>query len=586
MDNWRLNNADWYDPLNEPEADNPEKAAWLNTWLLTALDIAQANGFKLALCSMPTGSPPFASWQVLLPALRRGKQLGAILSLHAYWDFADPEADLFNSLRHQLIYSMLPEDAQLPLIISEASPGNGYNGPGKMDGTDWIPNMLRYERLVCNDPYLLGVCGFQLGGTESNIQDILLKYGNAIVTNDLPEIGGTKMLTGIHLNADGGPLVDADYHVLADCAGTINAVKVLSGTPPADLDRLIETLGPGSIIMRLFVDVRGMQPGELTPAKFVTDMRQALVDYAVAGGVLVEIHNEPNLELEGLGSQWHSPTDFNTWYLNVLSALKLSFPFLKFGFPGLSPNFGVDTNDWIVACMPAIRASDWLGVHCYWQNANQLEDTDHGGFWKRFQFLGKKLMLTEVANVSPGASLGEMWDKGAQYLRYLQILAKAPIVNGVFFFVMRASDPAFADRVWLRRDMTPIGDFQQTNIAHAVIQGATLPPVPSNNPPIYKRIYVVLRDNLPDKENYAAVCGKHNITCGPSFDDACVGKHLTDRTAIIIRPDLWGGEAALQAYVNKYFEYIGTKLSFYSGPVSGFEAWLAGQFVFPLTVEG
>ncbi len=175
LDNWRLNKADWFDPLNEPVADTSEKAKWLNTWLLTALNLANDNGFKLALCSFPTGfSIDPMVWTNLLPALRRGKELGAILSVHAYWENADPSQDKYNALRYREAYKIVPADAQIPVVISEASSGNGYDTGKK--GQAWVDDMAKYDTELMKDTYVLGACGYQLGGQESNLRSALPQY--------------------------------------------------------------------------------------------------------------------------------------------------------------------------------------------------------------------------------------------------------------------------------------------------------------------------------------------------------------------------------------------------------------------------
>lgn len=190
IQNWQINSADnphppdWFDPLNEPVADTPAKAAWLNTWMLTALEIANSYGFKLALFSFSTGvSKDAAIWNELLPALRRGKQLGAILSLHAYWD-SDPSLDHDNALRYRDIYALLPDDARLPIVISEASNGNGYNTG--LNGLAWVADMALYDGELMKDSYVIGACGFQLGGSESNLVGTLAVYGDYIAAHPTP----------------------------------------------------------------------------------------------------------------------------------------------------------------------------------------------------------------------------------------------------------------------------------------------------------------------------------------------------------------------------------------------------------------
>jgi len=181
MQNWRLNPADWFDPLNEPVPDVPAKAEWFNVWMLTALEIAYQNGFKLAYGSFTTGAPEISVLPYLLPSLRRAKELGAILSLHAYWEDADPRLDFDNALRYRQIKAALPIDAQLPIIISEASSGNGFGTGGTSNGSQWIDSMVKYDSQLILDADVIGACGFQLGGSESNLKAILPAYAAAII---------------------------------------------------------------------------------------------------------------------------------------------------------------------------------------------------------------------------------------------------------------------------------------------------------------------------------------------------------------------------------------------------------------------
>ena len=203
LDIWRLNPADWFDPLNEPvielaDPNNPaqvaemiRRAKYLNTWMLTALDIAKQNNFKLALFSFPFGSPPYEAWPHLLPSLRRAKQLGGILSLHSYTETgpllqrdatgAFTPVTLDTALRHRRIYASLPADAQLPLLYSECSTSNGYAVEHK--GQQWVDLMGEYDAELFKDDYVIGLDAFQLGGQESNLVSVLGRYGDYIAAH-------------------------------------------------------------------------------------------------------------------------------------------------------------------------------------------------------------------------------------------------------------------------------------------------------------------------------------------------------------------------------------------------------------------
>lgn len=191
IQNWALNLADYYDSTNEPVIQLPpnytdadlqdaiRKAKWLNTWMITALNIARTNGFKLAMFSFPTGTPPLSMWTYLFPALRLGKQNGAVLSLHEYsveGTLQNPKPG--NILRYRDVWNLLPEDCRVPIIISECGAGNGYDT--SLHGQAWANDLIWYNGQTCQDDYLLGFCAYQLGGGESNMVSTLPAYTTAI----------------------------------------------------------------------------------------------------------------------------------------------------------------------------------------------------------------------------------------------------------------------------------------------------------------------------------------------------------------------------------------------------------------------
>lgn len=201
IENILLNNPTWADVLNEPAieiadpndpvqvAEAVRRAKWLNTWMVTALEIAHSYGVKLAMFSFPTQSPPSDAriWNELLPSLRLGKQYGAILSLHCYGDprgdnppgylASLPEA----YLQHKSIYAIIPDDAKLPVIYSEAGAGNGYNTGVK--GQAYVDDLARCDSAWSKEPYVIAGCSFQLGvSTESNMAEIMGAYGDYIAS--------------------------------------------------------------------------------------------------------------------------------------------------------------------------------------------------------------------------------------------------------------------------------------------------------------------------------------------------------------------------------------------------------------------
>jgi hypothetical protein len=104
--------------------------------------------------------------------------------LHAYWEDADPSQETDNALRYRDIYAALPDEARLPIVISEASSGNGYD-VGKR-GQVWVDDMAKYDGELMKDSYVLGACAFQLGGSESNLKEALPQYGTYIAKTPTP----------------------------------------------------------------------------------------------------------------------------------------------------------------------------------------------------------------------------------------------------------------------------------------------------------------------------------------------------------------------------------------------------------------
>src|SRR5439155_14609218 len=95
-------------------------------------------------------------------------------------------------------------------------------------------------------------------------------------------------------------------------------IKVLSFHSEAAIRRLAASIPAASFVVRAFLDFGGRTIG---PEQFVNDtlgdVKRALG--ALAGrDVVVELHNEPNVNAEGLGQSWRDGASFATWWLEWL----------------------------------------------------------------------------------------------------------------------------------------------------------------------------------------------------------------------------------------------------------------------------
>jgi hypothetical protein len=168
---------------------------------------------------------------------------------------------------------------------------------------------------------------------------------------------------------------------------------------------------------------------------------------------VIELHNEPNTVVEGLGSSWQDGAGFNQWWLELLSLYRQALPGARFIYPGLSPgstviNTKVDHIQFVEASREAVEAADGLGMHLYWSNVYPMERALDvlDDFISRFRF--KPIWITEASNNRAGTSAEQ---KAQQYLQFWHALQQRPIVQGVTYFVASASNPSFAEEVWVGR---------------------------------------------------------------------------------------------------------------------------------------
>jgi hypothetical protein len=117
--------------------------------------------------------------------------------------------------------------------------------------------------------------------------------------------------------------------------------------------------------------------------------------------MLIALHNEPNVSIEGFGSAWRNGDEFTRWFLAVAQRYRSELPNIAIGFPALSPggdlalpNLG-RMDEWRFAqqCADAINASDWVGVHAYF--VGDGSDIDLKPEQWRTMARGRALIITE-----------------------------------------------------------------------------------------------------------------------------------------------------------------------------------------------
>jgi hypothetical protein len=263
-----------------------------------------------------------------------------------------------------------------------------------------------------------------------------------------------KALIGLHGRSN-GELEAADYAVVR--AARMEAVKITTHATPVTV-RQLRAINPSMFILirPLVAFVTRDGPRRVTPQEFY-DWTVADLDRLVGADSslrYVEIHNEPNVTLEGLTASWNNGYEFGDWFLDVLHRYRRRYPQLQFGFPGLSPGPTSAAQGRIASAVfleqaaPAAQQADWIGLHAYWVSEREFSDESLGlGFAQyRERFPEKLLFITEFGN--PQQSKGIVAE---QYARYYGLLRRVPGLGAAFAYVVSTPDAIESPR-WAWRD--------------------------------------------------------------------------------------------------------------------------------------
>jgi hypothetical protein len=194
---WAKNKAHYYAPLNEQDPGVLAGFVWLNAFTIECMNVAKANGYKLALYAFSGGNPknllgPTGEivatadqcWQTISPSLQKAKTEGHILLLHEYgFRYGTLQASApYLALRYRAAYSKLPADARPALVISEASADMGFT-----QRPDWLEDAKWYDGELMKDRAVMGCCLYQLGGKE-NLAQVLRPLADYIAATPTPVI--------------------------------------------------------------------------------------------------------------------------------------------------------------------------------------------------------------------------------------------------------------------------------------------------------------------------------------------------------------------------------------------------------------
>ena len=178
--------VDYWEILNENDPPGIQGHVWLAQFFIAAMDVAEANGYKLALFSYSTGVPQWHEWEAIVETgvFARAQVGGHALALHEYdWPVADyrwgePTEDLpayedrgvlMGRYRHLYRDFLIPRGEVVPLVITESGLDPVVGGPpGEGHWKErYVEEMIWYDTKLREDDYVVGATMFTLGPTGS-----------------------------------------------------------------------------------------------------------------------------------------------------------------------------------------------------------------------------------------------------------------------------------------------------------------------------------------------------------------------------------------------------------------------------------
>lgn len=362
-----------------------------------------------------------------------------------------------------------------PQPIHDTTPGWAFSAAITIAGTEAIAGQFGIN-LRAEPRRDAAMKGFVPGGTAMivtgapqgeytpvRVDDDIIQLATAASPQpppnaDPPIIGQARI--GLHASADPGDLREAEFQEYAAMRPGI--IKVLSSHSGPSIARLASQHPNATWVVRAFLTFRGGRV--ITPQQFLNDTLgdvQRALNQLSGKDVVIELHNEPNLSDEGLGFSWADGGQFSAWWSELLSLYRSRLPGRRFIYPGLSPGDSVQFPGFrkdghvgfIEAGRAAVNAADGLAVHLYWARdfamSRALAVLDD--YISRFQ--STPIWVTEASNNKGGVSPAE---KGSQYLKFWTELRQRPNVQGVTYFVASATDPTFAEELWVGRGIGAI----------------------------------------------------------------------------------------------------------------------------------
>jgi len=209
-------------------------------------------------------------------------------------------------------------------------------------------------------------------------------------------------MRGVGLNAGGWTTSPTELALIQRNNIEVALAVAYNQAVAADLIPKVRTAGIKQLI------VRASTTSPISTAQHFLDITMPILReyYAALGsapGMMIALHNEPNLVSEGLSVGWQNGAGFASFFATVAQTYRNAFPGCKIGFPATSPGpayAGVRVNEiqFIADAAAAVRSADWVGVHCYWEKNDGSDFNPPINAWRQM-FGNKPVIGTEIGPV-------------------------------------------------------------------------------------------------------------------------------------------------------------------------------------------
>lgn len=284
---------------------------------------------------------------------------------------------------------------------------------------------------------------------------------------------------GIHASADGGEGVGWKQPVRKEIkALKPEVVKFMSNHDPGMIGTIVDDNKQHikKVIVRAFLDwgrrtLTSDQFVEFTLNDTVRSVNQIKAQGIADGNIIIELHNEPNLTIEGLDYSWKDGRECVEFFAKALDQYKVEMPDVQYGLGGLSPGAAIGD-----LRKNSVDFLDEMLGHPRWHDFDvHLVHLYTSGNWEDIWWLDHcqsktptmEIWITESSWHTDDNTSGLAYAK--KLFELLQLLDQRP-TRGITFYCISASNSAYFHEAWCRSHNAshPFQNISQRGIAEEI----------------------------------------------------------------------------------------------------------------------